>query len=291
MDQAANVSGASPDGSGIFPAVHPLWSGNLLLRDGAVAHLDHGTRGAYEILGDGRELKIRWDGFGEEFFVRKHDIYFEHTLTFDGVLEAYLATHAPRGLEIGSSRRPRRGWFCTDLEGFLSPMGGLVAAMDASRPFPIASETFDFVYAEHMIEHLDFDDGLRMLRECHRVLKPGGAIRIVTPSIGFLLAVMSPDAKALERAYKDWSLKSFVPNALCDSNAFFLNNFMRNWGHRFIHDRQTLAAALTAAGFCDVTECGVNASRHQALSQLENVARMPPGFLELESMVLEASRA
>jgi hypothetical protein len=48
--------------------------------------------------------------------------------------------------------------------------------------------------------------------------------------------------------------------------------------------------ALTRAGFVDTTECKVRESRHQMLCGLEDVARLPPGFLELESMELEATK-
>jgi SAM-dependent methyltransferase len=55
--------------------------------------------------------------------------------------------------------------------------------LDASKTFEIPSESFDFVYSEHMIEHVSFEDGRNMLEECNRILRPFGVIRIVTPSI------------------------------------------------------------------------------------------------------------
>lgn len=141
-----------------------------------------------------------------------------------------------------------------------------------------------------MIEHIPFASGQAMLRECHRVLKPGGVLRIVTPSLGFLLRVMSPDRNYFEQAYLEWSLKAFVPEAREPTNAFFLNNFMRNWGHTFIYDHQTLRLALTQAGFAAIAECPISQSTHADLCDLESVNRLPPGYLALESMVYEATR-
>ena len=38
-----------------------------------------------------------------------------------------------------------------------------------------------FVYAEHFFEHLFLDEALALLRKVHRVLAPGGVVRIVSP--------------------------------------------------------------------------------------------------------------
>jgi predicted SAM-dependent methyltransferase len=113
-------------------------------------------------------------------------------------------------------------------------------------------------------------------------------IRIVTPSLGFLLRVCSPDRGLLERNYIAWSVRQFVPDAPSVTNAVFLNNFMRAWGHTFVYDRETLAQSLQLAGFGAIRECEFGRSDHPFLSGLENAVRLPPGFLELESMIFEA---
>lgn len=41
--------------------------------------------------------------------------------------------------------------------------------------------TFDFIYSEHVLEHFFLDEALDLLRECYRILKPNGVIRIVVP--------------------------------------------------------------------------------------------------------------
>jgi predicted SAM-dependent methyltransferase len=54
--------------------------------------------------------------------------------------------------------------------------------LDATTPFPFDCGTFDYIYCEHMIEHISWQKGQTMLRECHRVLKPRGVMRIATPA-------------------------------------------------------------------------------------------------------------
>jgi predicted SAM-dependent methyltransferase len=53
-----------------------------------------------------------------------------------------------------------------------------VGALEAQR---FADKRFDAVTMSHVIEHLH--DPLRTLRECRRILKPGGRLSIVTPNI------------------------------------------------------------------------------------------------------------
>ena len=47
--------------------------------------------------------------------------------------------------------------------------------------FDFPDNNFDFVCSEHFLEHLFIDEALELLKECHRILKPGGVVRIVTP--------------------------------------------------------------------------------------------------------------
>jgi predicted SAM-dependent methyltransferase len=207
----------------------------------------------------------------------------------DQYLTAYLRGQGPHKLEIGT-RETKPGWLTSDLVAQPGAAGVPVIALDATKEFPIPSDSFDFVYTEHMIEHIGFEDGLSMLGECNRVLKPGGVIRVVTPSLGFIYRVTSSDRSPLEDRYREWSVRTFVPGAPAVTNALFLNNFVRGWGHTFIYDHDTLRHAMQLAGFVRVTACDLNASDHPPLRNLENERRLPAGFLALESLVIEAEK-
>jgi predicted SAM-dependent methyltransferase len=41
--------------------------------------------------------------------------------------------------------------------------------------------TFDFIFSEHFLEHLFLDEAFELLKECYRILKPNGVVRIVVP--------------------------------------------------------------------------------------------------------------
>lgn len=208
----------------------------------------------------------------------------------ENFLASYFSGPGPFKLELGAGPNRRPGWLSTDLHEREHDDGTYCLSLDATRPFFFQDNQFGYAYCEHMIEHIPLSAGRAMLAEVRRVLSPGGVLRVVTPSLGFLLRVISPDRGALEQQYLEWSIRNFVPDAPASTNAIFLNNFVRNWGHVFVYDRKTLSLAMKEAGFRDVVERPFGQSNHAALSGLESASRLPAGFLELESMVFEGTK-
>ena len=135
--------------------------------------------------------------------------------------------------------------------------------LDIRQRFPFKEEIFDYIFSEHVIEHISYRDGLNMLIECFRILKTSGKVRISTPDLAFLVDLTRPDKSELQRAYIKWAANTFLPDAPDDNEVFVINNFVRNWGNTFIYDEKTLRAAMTCAGFTAITKCG----------QLESVRR------------------
>jgi predicted SAM-dependent methyltransferase len=203
------------------------------------------------------------------------------------LIRAYLAGHPVRKLQIGTGENFLPDWLNSDLH----PLDPRMIHLSAIRRFPFADGTFDYVFSEHMIEHIPFEPGLFMLKECCRVLKPGGRIRIATPDLGFLLALFRTPRSEVQERYIQWSLRSFFPAALGQEETYVLNHFVRGWGHQFIYDERVLGAALGSAGFTDVVRRGLNQSDDPNLRGLENERRMEPGFLALETLAMEGVKA
>ena len=115
----------------------------------------------------------------------------------------------------------------------------------------------------------------------------------MTPSLGFILNIISSDRSFLEETYREWSIKTFVPEAVSVTNALFFNNFVRNWGHTFIYDRETIGIALQRARFGQIEECNFNQSKYEALNGIEHDAWVVDKKIPLrrmESMVFEAKK-
>ena len=74
--------------------------------------------------------------------------------------------------------------FHSDWANFdLSPSSGEVQRIDLQAPLPFSSGSVTAIYSSHVIEHLPRGDVPRFLRECARVLRRGGIIRLVVPDL------------------------------------------------------------------------------------------------------------
>jgi SAM-dependent methyltransferase len=69
---------------------------------------------------------------------------------------------------------------------------------DLRKGIPFDSNTFDVVYHSHFLEHLDRGAAHLILRECYRVLKPGGILRVVVPDLHILIQNYNASFSALE---------------------------------------------------------------------------------------------
>lgn len=201
------------------------------------------------------------------------------------LIERYLASHRTRKLHIGCGDNELAGWLNTEL----CPRGEQIF-LDATKPFPFADNVFAFIYSEHMIEHIALPEAARMLAECCRVLTPGGIIRIVTPNLEFLTTLLESPASAELRDYIAYSIDVYRIQATGAEGAAVFNNFMRAWGHQYIHTADSLGALMARAGLEEIQRVALNESAHAGLAGLAKAARMPAGFLEMESFVLEGRK-
>ena len=204
-------------------------------------------------------------------------------------IKEYLASHRMRKLNIGSGTNLLAGWINTDLFPRNTPRPVL---LDATEPLPLPDNSFDYVFTEHMIEHLTFEQGLALLRECYRILKPGAKIRVATPDLRMLFDLCRETRTDLQERYIRWSVENFIPGAGMYHEAFVINNFFRNWGHQFIYDEATLRASLERAGFVDVVRREPGESEDENLRGIESHGKTlgSEEMNRLETMALEARR-
>lgn len=200
-------------------------------------------------------------------------------------VRSYLVSHRVRKLQVGAGHNHLPDWLNTDR----APDSGAIY-LDATKPFPSSDETFDYVFSEHLIEHLSFEEGLAMLRESHRVLKPGGRIRIATPDLETIIGLKNATPGSVEEHYVKWIVDNFVPHAERDLACYAINQLFRGWGHKFLYDRATLGAVLEKVGFTDVCPYAFGDSADEELSGVEGHGTENGNRLmsEFETMILEA---
>ncbi|HRC87254.1 MAG TPA: methyltransferase domain-containing protein [Thermoanaerobaculia bacterium] len=162
-----------------------------------------------------------------------------------------LFSRSPKGpakLHIGSGDKRLEGWVNIDLK----PLPGVDVVADVTRGLQFSDA--EAVFAEHFLEHLRVDDAVRFLAECHRVLAPGGAVRISTPNLEWVWITHY----ALEGTREEkWA------------RAVRLNRAFHGWGHRFVWNQDSLALALHACGFTEPRWCRYGESELAVFQGLE----------------------
>ena len=119
---------------------------------------------------------------------------------------------------------------------------------NVAKRIPHASGTVDAIYSSHMIEHLPRDGAWAFLLECHRVLRPGGRLRLVVPDLHGLAH------QYLQRGDADDFLghlqsETHSPSGLLARLRWLL---VGSRGHHWMYDARSLGALMEEAGFVEV---------------------------------------
>ena len=160
--------------------------------------------------------------------------------------------------------------------------------LNAIKKLPFEESSLNFVFCEHFLEHLSLDDGIRFLKDCHRVLKSSGVIRIATPDLERIIDLYFDKNKFVGRqeyAHKILGNPSLSPCVL-------FNNITRFWGHKFCYDKEFIKAILIKVGFANIVFCESGRSNHNELCDVERHGRnWGISWLDsAETLIVEASK-
>lgn len=204
---------------------------------------------------------------------------------------SYFRKFSKSYLHVGCGTCLMDNWLNVDLNAF----NGSVY-MNAEKKFPFPDSSFQYIFSEHLFEHLSYTGGKNMLNECYRVLKPGGILRLTMPGLEFLINLYIEN-NDLHEKYIDWSASVFSPEIKQDFSPdkippmFMVNNFMRFFGHQMIYDKKTLTYLLKKNGFKNVSYPEIGKSIHPILNDLEQHGKIIPEWANnLESFVVEAQK-
>ena len=164
-------------------------------------------------------------------------------------LPALRRRHRAGKLNLGCGPDRREGWLNADL--------GLTGDLhlNVSRPFPFPDSFFALIFAEHLLEHLTEAAAAACLRECYRVLQPGGILRLSTPDLRQVVNeyLAPPDQTESSRAASALASPWKYGPGQIPSPAQALNDGFYLWEHRHLYDTSDLTKALAEAGFVQVT--------------------------------------
>jgi predicted O-linked N-acetylglucosamine transferase (SPINDLY family)/predicted SAM-dependent methyltransferase/GT2 family glycosyltransferase len=146
----------------------------------------------------------------------------------------------PYKLHIGCGKNIFEDWINIDIEAN-HPCVDLLC--DIRDELPFEDESCSFIYNEHVLEHLTVEEGLFFLKECHRVLQPGGVLRVAMPDLKDVVDNYNSE-NFRDPDWLKWPEYQFI-----QTRAEAINISFRWWEHKWLYDREELNRRLSEAGF------------------------------------------
>jgi predicted SAM-dependent methyltransferase len=139
------------------------------------------------------------------------------------------------------------------------------------EPYPIESESFDWAFSEHFIEHLSAEDGIAWLAEMRRLLVAGGRVRVIAPDLRKYMFGYSDPSDPFTAEHGRALEPHFPDPAPLKRPAFIVNTIFRAWGHKWMYDFEELRHAAVAAGFAPeaVEQCAFREGRVPELAAFD----------------------
>lgn len=144
-------------------------------------------------------------------------------------------------LHLGCGKRHLPGFVHIDAVDY--PHVDHVASIDNLSFIP--DDSVDLIYNCHVLEHFKRRDVVRVLSEWHRVLKPGGILRVSVPDFAQLCAVYQHEKRI-----------DLVIGALFGRQDYLYNI------HYNVFDFESLAQSLTQVGFADIRRYDWRGTEH-----------------------------
>jgi predicted SAM-dependent methyltransferase len=155
-------------------------------------------------------------------------------------------------LHLGCGRRVLDGWINIDSR---SKPGVLRMKLPRGlRRFDDGSARY--IYASHLLEHLEYPaEASEFVVQCHRVLKPGGVLRIIVPGIEKIIRAYVRDDRAF------FEIQKQIHPASCTTKLEHLMYALQQKGkHKYGYDFETMKKLLSGAGFEKIAESDCNKS-------------------------------
>jgi predicted SAM-dependent methyltransferase len=130
--------------------------------------------------------------------------------------------------------------------------------LDLRSGLPFADAEVDQIYCSHVLEHLHLRETKKILRECRRVLRPGGTLRICVPSISVLIDAYQKTKTNFFSENIHTVDGQHVPRSLGGQFSFLT---LQDGAHKSLFDKDFLMEILQDTGFSDFEELEFRKSR------------------------------
>lgn len=173
-------------------------------------------------------------------------------------IETVLKTYQHSCISLGAGRETPDEWIGFDRY----KSGKNIFSVNMLFDFPVKSDSIDAILAEHILEHFCWDDLEYILKECYRVMKNGGKIRIVSPDAKNIarLIQLGPEAETDYDVQIDSDIHRWNEDGMRWIRT--INQITHQWGeHKCVLTPEMMKCLLEYIGFQEVTILSVKKSR------------------------------
>jgi SAM-dependent methyltransferase len=183
-----------------------------------------------------------------------------HIGAFDVVHEGWLNTDVTPHMAVarvpGLASALRRVGRLSDerWEAYRSGAFRSLHYLDLTQPLPYRDGAFEAAFGSHVLEHLTPSEAAGVLRELHRVLRPGGIVRISVPDLDEVIASYDPSAPD-DFLYGMWQGRERSTSR------------HRHW---WLYNERSLGSLLRECGFTDVRRESFRTGRCPDVERLDS---------------------
>lgn len=164
-------------------------------------------------------------------------------------------------VHLGCGNTLKPGWINVDCYPPRPEDGCEILVTDMRRGLPFPDRSVQAIYSEHFFEHVPIETTRAvLLRECFRILAPGGVIRVGVPDgelwiDGYLAHRATGEAPELMAGHPTLMMS--------------LNSIARDTTHAFLWDYATLRWAFAEAGFVDLHQSRAGHTREAPFNSMD----------------------
>lgn len=141
---------------------------------------------------------------------------------------------------------------------------------DLRRPLPFKNNLFSAIYASHVLEHLYLNKAQNLLKECFRVLKPNGVLRIMVPDLKEIVNnyLKNKNDLAASKMVEDLNFRN--PSGVSGNFLYKIYSCYKDiLPHKWMYDEKSLISYFKEAGFSDVKKMEIGESRIEDIKKIE----------------------
>ena len=158
----------------------------------------------------------------------------------------------------------------------------------------VEDNTYDGIYSDHFIEHLEKYQGEALFEECLRILKPGGVLRTVWPPMEIVKWLQSDkdlsENEFVKHYYQVYILRhKFSPDGYENhriQEQVAQGLLYQNGEHKYLWGKHEMMQELKSIGFACVEECEYGKSQMAEFNNIDTPCRIR----KLHSAVVEVKK-